>query len=101
MVAFLGVRLRISPQRLDEVGAGEPDLLVDLVGDHVVPVGEAVVQLLRASAAGLGLRLPLRERRLVRLARGLLRRLDRFLICLLYTSPSPRDGLLSRMPSSA
>ena len=38
-------------------------------------------------------------------------RLDRFFrvfqnsrythICLLYTSPSPRDGLLSRMPSSA
>ena len=27
--------------------------------------------------------------------RGLLK------ICLLYTSPSPRDGLLSRMPSSA
>ena len=25
---------------------------------------------------------------------------DRF-CCLLYTSPSPRDGLLSRMPSSA
>ena len=24
-----------------------------------------------------------------------------FLPCLLYTSPSPRDGLLSRMPSSA
>ena len=23
------------------------------------------------------------------------------LACLLYTSPSPRDGLLSRMPSSA
>ena len=23
------------------------------------------------------------------------------MICLLYTSPSPRDGLLSRMPSSA
>ena len=23
------------------------------------------------------------------------------LSCLLYTSPSPRDGLLSRMPSSA
>ena len=27
--------------------------------------------------------------------------LSRFWICLLYTSPSPRDGLLSRMPSSA
>ena len=25
----------------------------------------------------------------------------KFVICLLYTSPSPRDGLLSRMPSSA
>ena len=25
----------------------------------------------------------------------------RNLFCLLYTSPSPRDGLLSRMPSSA
>ena len=26
---------------------------------------------------------------------------DEYNICLLYTSPSPRDGLLSRMPSSA
>ena len=26
---------------------------------------------------------------------------DRYQLCLLYTSPSPRDGLLSRMPSSA
>ena len=26
---------------------------------------------------------------------------DDFIACLLYTSPSPRDGLLSRMPSSA
>ena len=26
---------------------------------------------------------------------------SRFSPCLLYTSPSPRDGLLSRMPSSA
>ena len=25
----------------------------------------------------------------------------KFFVCLLYTSPSPRDGLLSRMPSSA
>ena len=28
-------------------------------------------------------------------------RADKINICLLYTSPSPRDGLLSRMPSSA
>ena len=26
---------------------------------------------------------------------------DQWVDCLLYTSPSPRDGLLSRMPSSA
>ena len=29
------------------------------------------------------------------------KRSGRILLCLLYTSPSPRDGLLSRMPSSA
>src|SRR5680860_1572789 len=28
-------------------------------------------------------------------------RVSPFTVCLLYTSPSPRDGLLSRMPSSA
>ena len=32
---------------------------------------------------------------------GLAKALDIDYICLLYTSPSPRDGLLSRMPSSA
>ena len=30
-----------------------------------------------------------------------LKDLEETLTCLLYTSPSPRDGLLSRMPSSA
>ena len=32
---------------------------------------------------------------------GILGMFDMFSGCLLYTSPSPRDGLLSRMPSSA
>ena len=32
---------------------------------------------------------------------GSLENADRAEGCLLYTSPSPRDGLLSRMPSSA
>ena len=31
----------------------------------------------------------------------ILHKQGRYYICLLYTSPSPRDGLLSRMPSSA
>jgi hydroxymethylglutaryl-CoA reductase (NADPH) len=30
-----------------------------------------------------------------------LENIGHYSICLLYTSPSPRDGLLSRMPSSA
>ena len=40
----------------------------------------------------------------LRITRALLDNLregSRVAICLLYTSPSPRDGLLSRMPSSA
>ena len=31
----------------------------------------------------------------------LTKKFDKYNGCLLYTSPSPRDGLLSRMPSSA
>ena len=34
-------------------------------------------------------------------AQGFVHAQERFYDCLLYTSPSPRDGLLSRMPSSA
>ena len=30
-----------------------------------------------------------------------LARIDQYIGCLLYTSPSPRDATLSRMPSSA
>ena len=30
-----------------------------------------------------------------------LKKIGAIFVCLLYTSPSPRDGLLSRMPSSA
>ena len=32
---------------------------------------------------------------------GMLEYCTQVITCLLYTSPSPRDGLLSRMPSSA
>ena len=34
-------------------------------------------------------------------SQALQRQIDELQLCLLYTSPSPRDGLLSRMPSSA
>ena len=32
---------------------------------------------------------------------GIVNKVAKLMACLLYTSPSPRDGLLSRMPSSA
>ena len=37
----------------------------------------------------------------VKIVEGKRERIQYFEGCLLYTSPSPRDGLLSRMPSSA
>ena len=37
----------------------------------------------------------------VNLKTGQINKDELYLDCLLYTSPSPRDGLLSRMPSSA
>ena len=38
---------------------------------------------------------------LIRAPNWLKKPLGLYYLCLLYTSPSPRDGLLSRMPSSA
>ena len=37
----------------------------------------------------------------IELKHALYQEIETALACLLYTSPSPRDGLLSRMPSSA
>ena len=41
------------------------------------------------------------ERRKRSIAAGMHNPMNMYLICLLYTSPSPRDATLSRMPSSA
>ena len=41
------------------------------------------------------------ERRIAKGKEGLGKQEEETETCLLYTSPSPRDGLLSRMPSSA
>ena len=75
-------------------GPGDPELLTlkahrllsqcdALVYDSLVP--EEVLDLVPAACV----------RRFVGKRRG------HHSVCLLYTSPSPRDGLLSRMPSSA
>ena len=53
------------------------------VAEHEAPIPDDLAAALRRLADELAV--PLRS----------------VLLCLLYTSPSPRDGLLSRMPSSA
>ena len=73
-----------------QIGAEVKTVSVERDGDcFQVTVGEAVYTV-RAQRPEHGrLNLQVGDRRL------------RAYVCLLYTSPSPRDGLLSRMPSSA
>ena len=42
-----------------------------------------------------------RGKQFVKQPKGIAKKTAKYRSCLLYTSPSPRDGLLSRMPSSA
>ena len=53
------------------------------------------------STAGTGYTYVTRKNRRNNPDRIVLKKYDPVIRCLLYTSPSPRDGLLSRMPSSA
>ena len=66
-------------------GSGKTTLFNSIVGTHPIDKGSIVFNNTEVS-----------EMPVPAVAKlGLLR------TCLLYTSPSPRDGLLSRMPSSA
>ena len=69
--------------------------LIALMRDQVAGLIEAGVK-----AAVLNSTLSASEASAVE-ARLIAGELDLLYVCLLYTSPSPRDGLLSRMPSSA
>ena len=88
-------------QNLDIIRTHEPEFVLILAGDHIykmdygpmlalhveskadVTIGSVEVPQERAREFGVLTVTPHNE------------------VCLLYTSPSPRDGLLSRMPSSA
>ena len=62
--------------------------------DYPIFLAVAEAGSLTAAGRALGMSQPTVGRRIRALE-------DHFGTCLLYTSPSPRDGLLSRMPSSA
>ena len=66
-----------------------------LVTRYILPGSVVAGFLLLAGWLGWDVVFPPREVTVVQLLT------TRALTCLLYTSPSPRDGLLSRMPSSA
>ena len=59
-------------------------LFIGLYFKPLIPLSSASLLLLMLAAIGVRIKIK-----------------DQPIICLLYTSPSPRDGLLSRMPSSA
>ena len=88
---------------LEQLTASQDAVLLGALGDPRVPDNRHAIDIL----LGLRFRLDLYvNHRPVRLfderlcpLKGV--RPDELSICLLYTSPSPRDGLLSRMPSSA
>ena len=60
------------------------ETMLSILAERNFPVGQIHAL---ASARSAGKRVEFGDKQLV--------------VCLLYTSPSPRDGLLSRMPSSA
>ena len=81
-------------------GQPAPDLNVDLVGGGSWKLADQSPDAFSMLVFYRGLHCPV--------CRSYNRKLDRMAgdfadlgVCLLYTSPSPRDGLLSRMPSSA
>ena len=71
-------------------------LMVFLIDQHLLLKGQGS-GVLAEMASDYGLDISTRTQVITLLATGI------FVAntCLLYTSPSPRDGLLSRMPSSA
>ena len=101
--------LRLEGERIAEVREGFVPSGMDLRGFTVVPGlvdlhGDSLERELEPRP---GVRLPLElalpSWELRQLAAGIttVYATVAFWDCLLYTSPSPRDGLLSRMPSSA
>ena len=87
-----------TPVLTKQEGKGLAEDLIKLAGPLIVQQAQAGLQDIQRgkSAADTW------ADRSAQLSRGLKRKAPAMAwTCLLYTSPSPRDGLLSRMPSSA
>ena len=99
---------RILDKKGIEIGKKDPiDVFTDTFGEAITDVKNLADEMVEADEIGRNLKSPDELLEIEGLfdieiptnpQRGLT---DDEMICLLYTSPSPRDGLLSRMPSSA
>ena len=95
---FVGIGVGPGPARLLSVAAWEELQRCDLICYPRATSHESSAALHALD----GLELPQAEWREISFEMSTDRdRLRKYYICLLYTSPSPRDATLSRMPSSA
>ena len=88
-IGILGKKLGMS-QFFDEQGRAVPVTLIEAGPCRITQLKSSDTDGYAAVQIGFG---DTREKLINKPAKGHL--------CLLYTSPSPRDGLLARMPSSA
>ena len=100
-IGILGKKLGMS-QLFDDKGNSVPVTLIEAGPCRVTQLKTTALDGYTAVQIGYGLS---KEKHLSKPEKGHLLKsgeeLLKHLNCLLYTSPSPRDGLLSRMPSSA
>ena len=81
----------IAPSQTEQTGSQKAVALIDsLISSASLPTGTTINPTLQNVATNE-----------LMATSGLTGTTAAALTCLLYTSPSPRDGLLSRMPSSA
>ena len=105
-----GIRDRSPSRGLGDVykrqrkeNSGEA-ILPDIAKTILDKIAERKLDKEEIDGVGIGVPGPVNERGEVPCAVNLFwgfKEVTKELTCLLYTSPSPRDGLLSRMPSSA
>ena len=90
-ITEIATQLKVPVEQIEQYGQYKAKLPLSLIEEEKVKACNMIlVTAISPTPAGEGK---------TTMSIGLTQGLNR--ICLLYTSPSPRDGLLSRMPSSA